>query len=40
VLPQDGLRTERDLMARSWLMACGLVNGGDQARARALIDRR
>jgi predicted ATPase len=37
-LPQDGLRTERDLMARSWLMACGLVNGGDQARARALID--
>jgi predicted ATPase/DNA-binding SARP family transcriptional activator len=37
-LPQDGLRTERDLMARSWLMACGLVNGGDHARAGALID--
>ena len=37
-LPQDGLRTERDLMARSWLMACGLVNDGDHAGARALID--
>jgi hypothetical protein len=38
-LPQDGLRTERDLMARAWLMACGLLNDGDHARAPAFIDK-
>jgi predicted ATPase/DNA-binding SARP family transcriptional activator len=37
-LPQDGLRTERDLLARSWLMASGLLNDGDHAGAGALID--
>ena len=36
-LPQDGLRTERDRMARSWLMACGLLNDGDHAKTCALI---
>jgi predicted ATPase/DNA-binding SARP family transcriptional activator len=36
-LPRHGLRTERDRMARSWLMVCGLLNDGDHAQTRALI---
>jgi predicted ATPase/DNA-binding SARP family transcriptional activator len=36
-LPQDRLRTERDRMARSWLMVCGLLNDGDHAKTCALI---
>jgi hypothetical protein len=36
-LPQNGLHTEGDRMARSWLMACGLLNDGDHAKAGALI---
>jgi len=37
-LPRDGLRTERDRMAWSWLMASGLLNDGDHARTCAHID--
>jgi predicted ATPase/DNA-binding SARP family transcriptional activator len=37
-LPQIGLRTERDEMARSWLMACRLLNDGEHAKTCALID--
>jgi predicted ATPase/DNA-binding SARP family transcriptional activator len=37
-LPHDGLRTGRDRMARSWLMAARLVNDGSFAEAVALID--
>jgi predicted ATPase/DNA-binding SARP family transcriptional activator len=36
-LPRNGLRTDRDLMARSWLMACGLLNDGDHAKTVAHI---
>jgi hypothetical protein len=36
-LPQSGLRTERDRMARSWMMACSLVNDSDHAKTRSLI---
>jgi predicted ATPase/DNA-binding SARP family transcriptional activator len=37
-LPQDGLRTESDRVARSWLMASRLVNDGSFAEAVALLD--
>jgi predicted ATPase/DNA-binding SARP family transcriptional activator len=37
-LPQDGLRSESDRMARSWLMAARLVNDGSFAEALALLD--
>jgi hypothetical protein len=37
-LPQDELRTERDLLARSWLTASNLLHDGDYARTCALID--
>ena len=36
-LPHDGLRTERDRMAWSWLMACRLLNDGDHAKTVAHI---
>jgi predicted ATPase/DNA-binding SARP family transcriptional activator len=36
-LPQDGLRTEEDEMARSWLMACRLLNDGEHGKTCALI---
>jgi len=36
-LPKSGLRTERDRMARSWLMASSLVNNGDHAKTGSLI---
>jgi predicted ATPase/DNA-binding SARP family transcriptional activator len=38
-LPQDGLRTSRDRMARSWLLAASLVDDGSFAQAVALIDQ-
>ncbi|HEY0803525.1 MAG TPA: NB-ARC domain-containing protein, partial [Pseudonocardiaceae bacterium] len=38
-LPHNGLSTESDRMARSWLMACQLLNGGDPAASAVLIDR-
>jgi predicted ATPase/DNA-binding SARP family transcriptional activator len=37
-LPQEGLRTERDHMARSWLMASNLLNAGDYPGTCALVD--
>jgi hypothetical protein len=37
-LPRDKLRTERDLLARSWLTASNLLHDGDYARTCALID--
>jgi predicted ATPase/DNA-binding SARP family transcriptional activator len=38
-LPQNGLRTDTDRMARSWLMAARLVNDGSFAEAVALLDQ-
>jgi tetratricopeptide (TPR) repeat protein len=37
-LPSNGLRTERDQMARSWLLAARLLNDGGYGEAVALID--
>jgi tetratricopeptide (TPR) repeat protein len=37
-LPQDGLRSESDQMARSWLMAAMLVNDGSFAEAVVLLE--
>jgi predicted ATPase/DNA-binding SARP family transcriptional activator len=37
-LPGDGLRTDRDRMARSWLMAAMMLNDGSYTELVALID--
>jgi hypothetical protein len=37
-LPANELATESDRMARSWLLACGLVNHGSFAETVALLD--